>query len=316
MRRIVESYSAPNQSISKRIEESLPHIFDFDFPIYDESHRAEIEKKIIMHYFMREIGLETVALWKLYLEERLNLEMPYYNNLYAIEANKYDYLINIDEHISATGEVMSHGETDSDTSDTTTKTGTNDTDTTGEDNREIKDSGEDILSKGIDENTTRTDSSNGSSSVVEEGNVNSNGTIINSDFPQATFNKSVDYASGSQQSQNDTVSTNSTNNTTTATGEVSETRTGTDTDTTTYGKVTNDNLKHNSHSTGRLNESVVGIGNNHGTDSRNTNSLDNTYSVGTRGSKTQLMLEYRESIINIDKMVVNMLSDLFMGVYD
>lgn len=64
------------------IETALPKIFDFDFPIYDEAYRSTLEKKILLHYYTREIGYETVGRWKLALKTKLNEMMPYYNELY------------------------------------------------------------------------------------------------------------------------------------------------------------------------------------------------------------------------------------------
>lgn len=67
------------------IDASRSKIFNFSYPIFEESHRPELEKKILKHYYTREIGLETYALWQLKLNDRLNLIMPKYNNLYSAE---------------------------------------------------------------------------------------------------------------------------------------------------------------------------------------------------------------------------------------
>lgn len=58
---------------------AAPVIFNFTFPIWDEEDRLKFETDFIMKYYMREIGLETVSLWKLYLENWLNTNMPYWN---------------------------------------------------------------------------------------------------------------------------------------------------------------------------------------------------------------------------------------------
>ena len=67
-----------------------------NFPIYNESHREELCTKILRHYYMREICAETVALWKLWLNERMAEIMPYYNQLYESAELKYDPLIDVD----------------------------------------------------------------------------------------------------------------------------------------------------------------------------------------------------------------------------
>lgn len=53
-----------------------------EYPIYDESHRAELNRKICDHFYMREIGAETVALFRLFVRRTMNEVMPFYNELY------------------------------------------------------------------------------------------------------------------------------------------------------------------------------------------------------------------------------------------
>lgn len=87
------------------IEAARTHIFDFDYPIYAETHKPELETKILKHYYTREIGAETVGLWKLWLNEKLNLIMPKYNRLYAAEAETLEKeLHNIDVTTETTRE--------------------------------------------------------------------------------------------------------------------------------------------------------------------------------------------------------------------
>lgn len=59
-------------------------IFDFDYPLPndDEQTKTNLEIKIIKHYYMQEIGFETWGRFKLALNERMNLIMPYFNELY------------------------------------------------------------------------------------------------------------------------------------------------------------------------------------------------------------------------------------------
>ena len=70
--------------IDEIIEAAVPNIFNFNFPIFDPTYKNVICSKILMHYYTREIGLETVGLWKLKLRTKLNEIMPYYNKLYNI----------------------------------------------------------------------------------------------------------------------------------------------------------------------------------------------------------------------------------------
>lgn len=63
-----------------------------DYPIYEESHREELNNKLIEHYYFREIGAETAELFKRFLNRSLNEIMPYYNELYKSAAIKFDPL--------------------------------------------------------------------------------------------------------------------------------------------------------------------------------------------------------------------------------
>ena len=83
-------------SIDEVIDRAIPKIFDFEFPIYDNAYRNVLCKKIIMNYYTHEIGSETVALWKLRLRNKLEIIMPYYNQLYETAKIKIDPLSNMD----------------------------------------------------------------------------------------------------------------------------------------------------------------------------------------------------------------------------
>lgn len=83
-------------SVNEIINKSLSKIFDFDFPIFDENYRTVLETKIIKHYYTREIGLETVGLWKLKLDTKLNEIMPYYNQLYKSALLEFNPFYDVD----------------------------------------------------------------------------------------------------------------------------------------------------------------------------------------------------------------------------
>lgn len=71
---------------------AIPKIFNFSFPIFDEKYRTILEKKILKHFYTREICEETVGLWKLRLDTKLNEIMPYYNKLYKSELLEFNPL--------------------------------------------------------------------------------------------------------------------------------------------------------------------------------------------------------------------------------
>lgn len=88
--------SAGGGHVDNIIGTARTHIFDFNYPIFDENYRSVLETKIIRHYYTREISEETVGLWKLRLEDKMNLIMPYYNQLYESELIRFNPLYDVD----------------------------------------------------------------------------------------------------------------------------------------------------------------------------------------------------------------------------
>lgn len=145
--------------VDEVIQKSLPVIFDFDFPIFDEKYRGILESKILKHYYTREIAFETVGLWKLKLATKLNEIMVYYNQLYKSELLEFNPLYDVDitrQHISD-----SDGTRGTTSSDNSKYDSNRDTNVTG---RNISD---------IDSSVT--------------GNTNSNRKDMYSDTPQGTI---------------------------------------------------------------------------------------------------------------------------------
>lgn len=97
VRFICEQYAGLTESVGysdmdNAVTLAMPKIFDFDFPIFDEAYRPILERKIINHYYTREIGYETVSRWKLALRNKLNEIMPKYNKLYESELLEFNPL--------------------------------------------------------------------------------------------------------------------------------------------------------------------------------------------------------------------------------
>lgn len=88
--------SQDGMSVEQVIQAAIPSVFNFSFPIFDEKYRNVLETKILRHYYTREIGLETVGLWKLKLNTKLNEIMPYYNQLYKSELIEFNPLYDTD----------------------------------------------------------------------------------------------------------------------------------------------------------------------------------------------------------------------------
>ena len=78
------------------LTEASPIIFSFQFPIFDEAYRLPLERKILRHYYTREISEETYGLWKLRLQDRMGTIMPYYNKLYESALLSFNPFYDVD----------------------------------------------------------------------------------------------------------------------------------------------------------------------------------------------------------------------------
>lgn len=69
-------------SVDDIIASSWNKIFTTKCKFFDEAYRGILCSKILKHYYLREIGAETVGVWKLWINTKLEEIMPYYNQLY------------------------------------------------------------------------------------------------------------------------------------------------------------------------------------------------------------------------------------------
>ena len=124
-----EEPDVKNPSSDWYIEHSREKIFDFEYPIFDETYRSVIETKILKRYYTREICAETVGRWKLFLNQRMNEIMPYYNKLYESELLKFNPLqdvdLTIDHRRENDGTETGQGTRNTDTQGNNKATGTN-----------------------------------------------------------------------------------------------------------------------------------------------------------------------------------------------
>ncbi len=109
---------------SKIIEQGMKYIFDFDYPIFDEAYRNVLQTKILKNYYMREIAHETFGLFKMRLDNQLNISMEYFNQLYEsakiqIEPlNDYSIKEKLNRNGSQSGTVKDDGKSSSDGKET------------------------------------------------------------------------------------------------------------------------------------------------------------------------------------------------------
>lgn len=285
LRYIIESMAYNVQgSIAQKIEYARPLIFDFSYPLYDASHKAELETKILKHYFTREIGAETYGLWKFYLDEKLNLIMPAYNIMYENVANNLDIFNNIDYWENAQGreDNSEHFEQNQTTDNT------NDVTTTSEGKSESSQSG--------------TGESHNTSSSTSQSNTNGSGTTktLESDLPQVNYG-GTDYGTNMSEGEN--------SNTASTTQTDSGKQDGTTSSSSTGSTTSNDSLTQNS--TGQQKLVSTNTGGRINIDERLR------HIAGRQGGENiaELLIKYQSSILNIDLMIIRDLGDLFMKIY-
>lgn len=281
------SESVGYADIEQVIKNCLPKVFDFNFPIFDESYRSVLETKILRHYYTREIGLETAGLWKLKLNTKLNEIMPYYNKLYKSELIKFNPLYDVD----LTRERKIEGKGTKDTENSENRSGNNNTETTQNNDSTVIETGSG--------NGTTTGTANG----TQNQNTNGNGTNMYSDTPQGAI---TDLQAGKYL-------TNATIDSATSTF------TGASSDTTTQTtENTNNSTVDSSGSVDSTTESDF----NSKIDGFSNTTLSNTEDylervIGSNGGESfsKRLNDYRSTFINIDMMVINELEDLFFGLW-
>ena len=327
VRYICEVYSGLSESvgydkIDEVLNDSWDKVFDFDFPIFDDNYRKALCIKILKHFYTREIGEETVGLWKLRLNTRMNEIMPYYNQLYESETLKINplYTFNYQKtHKDSGGDVRTIEETGTN-SESIEGTNGGTRSTTENSTINSTDSGQDV----INGDTSTGNTTQGKTETAINGNVISNKTETlkdrYSDTPQggltgienntyltnARLNDNsisqTDTNKGNEQSVNNEVVTGQSNSN----------------QTTSYGKI-NNNVKN---ATGSITDAFTNKSNRSGESGKNvSDSVTTTREyiesvMGSNGvSDSELLMEYRETFLNIDVAVINELNDLFMNIW-
>lgn len=84
---VPSSYANANQFIAV----AAPIILG-PYPIFDENYRPVLSHNILAYYYTREIGFETVGLFKFRIQNELLKIMPYFNQLYLSTRITYDPL--------------------------------------------------------------------------------------------------------------------------------------------------------------------------------------------------------------------------------
>lgn len=289
------SESEGQASVKQIIAAAIPSVFDFDFPIFDESYRNVLETKILKHYYTREIGLETVGLWKLKLDTKLNEIMPFYNQLYKSELIEFNPMYDVDltrDHNLKREETTKQDATEKGTIE---KTGS------------------------VDDNThTETSDNQNSESTTDIQNTTGSTSREQLGSSKTHYDKYSDTPQGSLQNvQNDTYLTNARmiNDTDSQTGETTVSGNDTSNGTTTANSSTNGtNDTERNITTNDSEEKSVSQNLN-----KNLNSIDDyiEHVKGKNGgvSYSAMLNEFRTTFLNIDMQIIDELSDLFMNLW-
>ena len=131
--------SGGSNDVNSVIANSWNKIFTSNAPFFDESYRSILCQKILKHYYLREICCETVGMWKLWMNTRLEEIMPYYNQLY--ESTKIEFNPMHDVNVTRThdrnvkGTSKEDGTRTDNTSGKRTRTGNRDSSNTSDETR-------------------------------------------------------------------------------------------------------------------------------------------------------------------------------------
>lgn len=292
VRYICEHFSGLGESVGyddveQVIKNCLPKVFDFNFPIFDESYRSVLETKILRHYYTREIGLETVGLWKLKLNTKLNEIMPFYNQLYKSELIEFNPLYDVE----LTRERKIEGTGTKDTENSENRNGENRAETSQSNNNKVTENGSD--------NGTLNSTADG----TQNQNTSGSGTKMYSDTPQGAI---TDLQAGKYL-------TNATVDSATNTFSGASHDSNTQTSENTRNNETNTEGSSDSSNNGEYSSNMDGYSN---------TTLSNTedyleHVIGSNGGESfsKRLNDYRTTFINIDMMVINELEELFFGLW-
>lgn len=308
LRYICENYAGCSESqgcskIPEIIEKARPHIFDQPYPIFDEEYRSVLETKIIKHFYTREICAESVGLWKLWVDMKLNEIMPYYNQKYRSTLLEYNPFYDVD--LCTEADTNGRGNKNDQTTQTESKN----------DIRDLTRTDDNETNKKLDENETRNNNgkTNNTSETDTDNKTDGESLKYNvfSDTPQGTLNNVY----------NNTYLTNATKD--------SENKSSTDhgeSHSTINGTYEDKNIANKDVSENRTDERLItdheSINSNRNHNSGVVSNFSNTeqyiqHVYGKRGtvSYSKLLDEFRKTFLNIDMEIINEFNELFIQIY-
>lgn len=268
-------HQATFPEITQVIQKARPLVFNFSYPIFDENYRTTLEEKILLVYYQREICCVPFSKFQLYLWQKLQRIMPYYNQLYYSETLKFNPLWDTDYNRTYNRKNdENRKQTENTTNEATTKASETDHTTSDRQVDQTSDTSNTTTQNSTAKTTTKTsDTPQGTIDNLESGKYMSSANIDDQDITNTTKD---DGKATSNQTDTDTTDSNrDSNSTTNSTG----TRTGT---------ATANNIE----------DYIESVGGKRGGQ-----------------SYASLLTEYREALLNIDDMIINDLNECFFMLY-
>ena len=245
------------------------------YPIFDESYREGLNNKIIRHYWFREIGFETAALFRDRLAMTMAEIMPYYNQLYKSELIEFNPMNDVD--LATTHE---------------------------KENAEARHSAENESGRHEQWNTHNEhyEDNYGSNRTTNDINktergVNEGSTDLYSDTPQGSISglNNMNYLTNARKIDKDTTDDTSYSGST-----------DTNVDDKTDGVREWSDVENYTHSKDNTADASVNSSEDY---------FQHILGKSAEASYSKLLSEFRETFLNIDNMVIKEFADLFMGLW-
>lgn len=275
--------SVNSSDVNNVIANSWNKIFTTNTPFFDEEYRSVLCQKILKHYYLREIGCETVGVWLLWMNTRLEEIMPYYNQLYESAKIKFNPM----HDVELTREYNRKADGSS-TEDETRKQTTKET---------KEDEGE--KTRNLTGNINTADTSKGTINKTNTGNDTK--YDLYSDTPQGAITgiENENYLTNARKITDNNTETDKEDTSTTGTAETTNT----------------ENETTNNKTTGSSSISLDDTTSNTGVTNTTENYVETiTGKQGTESFST-LLNKFRDTLLNIDMQVINEFNDLFFGLW-
>lgn len=328
---VVESYPVnADVALSHKqvIENGRSQLFDFDYPIFDESYRNVFETNFIRNFYVRQIGFETVGLFKFQLETWLLINMPYFNKMFESELLEFDPLINL----KMTESKKRNEIRKQDDQKIQDKNATADTDSTVKKDQTLT-ATNNVIGETLGDNESVGKSSMTGDNVADAKNTSTNTNTsdkfnrdLSSNTPDSRLSITtqdgkgvIEYASEIKEKvEKDSNTSNATNNTLSRENSSVNSDSKT-TDKTKVNNTVNENLENVEASNTLLNHKVTHKDLQTDTlsslvDHKDEYALERMGKVGN-DSFSKMLLEYRQTFLKVEKIIFNEMNELFMTVY-